>query len=389
MGLRSEAMSWIVFVPLVAALTLGLRGAVLFTLANISTAVVLYMVGKGDTPQFLAAMSLVCASVFSATLGATYEWSRLRAIGERDSQARRLREMGQRFLSVVEHLEDGIGITDEHARLVIVNIRMCEIFGVKARPATLVGQDAWQVIASGSRQPEDPEAFRARIIELAQMGRVIHGDTIPLTDGRVYDRTFVPITLGGQQMGHLWSYRDITRRHVSEQRAWARVHTDELTGSLSRAGLTDMLRADTQAPDPFALLFLDLDGFKSVNDQHGHETGDLLLTAVAIRLKSVVRTNDVVGRLGGDEFAIVLRGIADAGQAETAAGKVLSAFKESFELEGGIEVQIGGSIGVALYPSDARSRESLLRTADEAMYEAKRRGKNQYVMAGASLEQGA
>jgi diguanylate cyclase (GGDEF)-like protein len=129
-----------------------------------------------------------------------------------------------------------------------------------------------------------------------------------------------------------------------------------------------------------AVLMLDLDRFKEVNDSLGHQAGDQLLKEVAQRLTGCVRESDTVSRLGGDEFVVLLAETAGPGDAEIAARKILAALGRPFLLQGH-EARIGVSIGVSVFPEDGADADSLLRTADEAMYRVKRAGRNNFAFA--------
>jgi diguanylate cyclase (GGDEF)-like protein len=150
---------------------------------------------------------------------------------------------------------------------------------------------------------------------------------------------------------------------------------DGLTGLANRAVFTEQMESALRRADatghPVGLFFVDLDDFKRVNDRFGHHAGDELLCQVAHRLVETVRAGDTVARLGGDEFAIVLSGIADLSEVEAAAERVAQAFEAPFAVAGG-EVALGASVGLALWPDDAREIESLMRHADAEMYRAKR-----------------
>ena len=122
---------------------------------------------------------------------------------------------------------------------------------------------------------------------------------------------------------------------------------------------------------------LDLDGFKAVNDVHGHETGDALLQAVGRRFQRCVRESDTVARMGGDEFVVLLTEVRDAEAASVVAGKILAALDEPFLL-GGRECRVGASIGICISPEDGDDMETLLGRADAAMYESKANGKNTF-----------
>ncbi|MFD1839456.1 diguanylate cyclase (GGDEF) domain-containing protein [Paracidovorax cattleyae] len=149
--------------------------------------------------------------------------------------------------------------------------------------------------------------------------------------------------------------------------------TDALTGAANRAGLARRAEAALEAGEPFTLMLLDLDGFKAVNDTHGHAAGDAVLVALVQRLRALLRDGDLVARLGGDEFAVLLAGApprtALADKARAMANAVVSPL--GFE---GRNLAVGLSVGIARHPGDGRTLESLLRAADAAMYASKRRG---------------
>ncbi|MET0093140.1 MAG: diguanylate cyclase, partial [Sedimenticola sp.] len=126
-----------------------------------------------------------------------------------------------------------------------------------------------------------------------------------------------------------------------------------------------------------ALLFMDLDGFKEVNDRHGHESGDLVLQETANRLQNCLREEDTVGRMGGDEFTVILNNLADREDAAGVAEKLIQAIDEPYEIAGEIQ-QIGISIGIAIYPEDIDVMDTLMQYADDAMYRVKRSGKNSF-----------
>jgi diguanylate cyclase (GGDEF)-like protein len=175
--------------------------------------------------------------------------------------------------------------------------------------------------------------------------------------------------------------RDVTESKMIEQESRHKAHHDHLTGLPNRALFLDhsehaILRAKRNQ-QKLAILFLDLDGFKQVNDTLGHDVGDLLLTEVAKRLKVITRSSDTVARMGGDEFTFVLNDISDDENASSVAQKIIAELEQPFELQGH-RCRISGSIGIAIYPTDSLDYETLLKQADEAMYLAKKNGKNSY-----------
>jgi diguanylate cyclase (GGDEF)-like protein/PAS domain S-box-containing protein len=169
---------------------------------------------------------------------------------------------------------------------------------------------------------------------------------------------------------------DITDRKLFEQRLEQMAFSDALTGMPNRALFFDrmnhaieMAKRDSRI---FALLFLDLDQFKSVNDNFGHNVGDMVLKEAAQRLKLCIRGSDTAARMGGDEFAIILTEIMHQGDAEIVARKIVDSLSAPFRF-GDRECSVGVSIGISLYPSDGRDADELLKCADTAMYNAKKR----------------
>jgi diguanylate cyclase (GGDEF)-like protein/PAS domain S-box-containing protein len=176
--------------------------------------------------------------------------------------------------------------------------------------------------------------------------------------------------------------RDHTERKRTEDRLLLLAHTDQLTGLANRAtlmaGLSEKLSQAEQYGSKVAVLFIDLDEFKEINDIHGHDAGDLVIKEIASRLKICVRRSDIVARLGGDEYVVVLERLNNESDAEQVAHKILSQVSEPFELPNGIEVIPKTSIGIAMFPADGKDPEKLVKAADKAMYVSKRAGGHRY-----------
>ena len=177
-------------------------------------------------------------------------------------------------------------------------------------------------------------------------------------------------------------FSDVTERKHQNEHLELLAHFDPLTRLPNRTLLADRLAQAMARVQPeqqrLAVCFMDLDGFKAVNDTHGHEAGDELLVIVARRLEANVRTDDTVARQGGDEFVILLNGLPDVAECERAAGRLLQAVRQPIVVNGHT-VQVGASIGIALHPQDGSDAETLLRYADQAMYQAKQGGRNRWV----------
>ena len=175
---------------------------------------------------------------------------------------------------------------------------------------------------------------------------------------------------------------DVTARQRSEDRLAHLAYHDRLTGLANRATVEEQLERDlaraARDGTSVAVLFVDLDHFKLVNDSLGHAAGDEVLVQVAARIREVTRAGDLLARLGGDEFLLVCPGLG-AGGAEVVASKLLAALDAPFVLEGA-EFRLGASIGIALGPADGASAADLLKHADTAMYQAKRAGRDAYAL---------
>ena len=202
-------------------------------------------------------------------------------------------------------------------------------------------------------------------------------------DGSRFLASYCRSPLAGSVDGEVIVFQDITERRALEEELRQQTVTDFLTGLGNRnafkAALHAAIEQARRSGSHVALLFIDLDHFKRINDNLGHEIGDLLLRAVARRLKEQVRTYDIVARLGGDEFTIVLGDLAFPEDAAAVAKKILNALRHPFALREDIDVVVSASIGISTFPGCGEDIESLMRTADVAMYQAKRDGRNMHV----------
>lgn len=283
--------------------------------------------------------------------------------------------------AIIRHAMDGIVTISESGQIEGFNPAAEEIFGYMQNE--IVGKPVASLIS-----PETQKQYHDEIqyyLRSAQRGSVgIRGQEVIAI--RKNGEQF-PMELSASEMElkeqrfFVAIVRDVTERKLVERKIKHMAHHDHLTGLPNRSLFIDQLehaiKLAKRHNHKTAVLFLDLDGFKQINDTLGHEAGDRLLIEVAARLKTVIRESDVAARMGGDEFTFVLNDIGTHENAAAVAQKIIDTLSEKFNLKGH-ESQIGGSIGVALHPDDAEDHEALLRKADEAMYVAKKSGKNTY-----------
>jgi diguanylate cyclase (GGDEF)-like protein len=266
--------------------------------------------------------------------------------------------------TVVETMRDAVLVADAHGHVVDLNPAALALLG--RRPGDLVGRPVSAVLAEFGEPMgfPDPGLYDLRF-------NAFHGErdmelaVTPLEDAR------------GAMAGRVLVLRDVTDRRELERELRELAYTDRLTGLPNRALFQDRLEQALVMAErrnsPVAVLFLDLDRFKIINDSLGHQIGDAVLVSVAQRLRRCLRAEDTLARLGGDEFAILLPGIANRRDTRLVTDKCLAALADPEEI-GGNELTVNASIGVAIFPQDGADVHHLLRSADAAMYRAKARG---------------
>ena len=247
-------------------------------------------------------------------------------------------------------------------------------------PTSLLGKPR-QVDGLAPVEGHDPADYRATVAARRPLRGFVYGTVRP--DGQpVYVRiSGDPQFDGGRFTGYRGVASDVTAATLAGQQVLQLARYDSLTGLANRHMFhEDLERALQRSADQasgFALLFIDLDRFKYVNDTLGHDAGDELLKVMARRLSSLLRGADRLARLGGDEFVVLLDHVTDPAALSKVASRLLTELAEPLEL-GGHMVQISGSVGISLYPADGRDAATLLKNADTAMYLAKSRGKNNF-----------
>lgn len=282
--------------------------------------------------------------------------------------------------STVESTADGILVVDREGKVAFGNRRFAAMWRI---PDELMARgDDDELVGFVLEQLDDPNAFVSKVRELYQSGRE-DLDTLLFNDGRVFERYSRPLVRDGEIAGRVWSFRDVSERKRFEAQLVHVANHDPLTGLFNRRRFDEELDRQLSEAQRYgrrgALLFLDLDQFKDVNDSLGHRAGDDLLTSLAVLLRQRLRDTDVIGRLGGDEFAVLVPH-ANAEQAATVARDLLDAIRGHTFAIGGAPLGITVSVGIALFPEHGVSAGELLSRADMAMYRAKEEGRNRVSM---------
>lgn len=251
-------------------------------------------------------------------------------------------------------------------------------------PERILGQTVYGVAPA-----ELAEVYHKADMDLMQKGGAqVYEARVSHADGSEHDVMFhkaVYDKADGSIGGIIGVMLDITERKALEHKLLSLASLDDLTGIPNRRELDNRLEQALNRAERnqamLALLFIDMDGFKSVNDALGHEAGDQVLKLIANRIKKVLRKSDVAGRMGGDEFAVVLEGNVTCEATAVVAQKLLTSLSAPYTLSEGQVAHVSASIGIACSPNDGNDLKGLLSQADTAMYEAKKLGKNRYVTA--------
>jgi diguanylate cyclase (GGDEF)-like protein/PAS domain S-box-containing protein len=300
--------------------------------------------------------------------------SKQQMIEERWRMEDAIRESEERYRKLVELSPDGIAI---HAggTFVFINPAGARMLGA-SHPNQIIGMSALDVV-----HPDFREMVMTRTEQLAK-----NADMVPWIeekyvrlDGGVIDVEVAGIKFvyeGKHAVQRI--FKDITERKLVEKRLERLALYDTLTGLPNRMLFFDrmnqLLALARRNQYVLALLYMDLDNFKHINDTFGHEVGDLVLTEVSKRMTSCTRSSDTVARMGGDEFIGICARIAAPGDAAVVANKIITALARPFRIKG-LELTIGVSIGISIYPLDGDDAEMLVNKADAAMYKIKESGK--------------
>lgn len=303
----------------------------------------------------------------------------VRDISERKSIQAALRRTQQDLVNAIESIDEGFALWDEHDCLKIFNARFVEIFA-GVRSAIRLGANFEAIMRASANQhlvhtSKETEAWANERLQQHRSGDSLI--EVELQDGRSL-RISEQGTPDGYTVG---IYTDVTEVRQAERAIRHRAFYDALTELPNRENFTSLLattvRTGQRQGTKSAVMFIDLDRFKNINDTMGHETGDLLLREAAQRICACVRQSDTVARFGGDEFTVILRDIDDVLNAARIAETIIASLAREYRL-GGHVFYAGASIGITVCPDDTDDPQVLLRNADMAMYQAKARGRNTF-----------
>jgi diguanylate cyclase (GGDEF)-like protein len=293
-------------------------------------------------------------------------------------QFRRLATSEATVEAALNNMSQGLAMFDASNRLVVCNRRYLEMYGLSAdvvKPGATLRELAEHRSATGSFCAEEIEQYVADIQAAVDKGTVF-GKITSLRDGRIVSIVNHPTADGGWVATH----EDVTEQKRAEERISYAAHHDALTGLPNRKLFSEQLEnalKRVRRGEQLAVLYLDLDHLKRINDTLGHAIGDKLLKGVADRLRGCVRDTDLVARLSGDEFAIIQTSLERPDDAADLAMRVREAIHEPFDLNNH-QVTVDISVGISIAPNDATELNELLKTADIALYEAKNTGRGTY-----------
>jgi diguanylate cyclase (GGDEF)-like protein/PAS domain S-box-containing protein len=309
-------------------------------------------------------------------------------ITSRVEAERALRRSEETYRQIVDTAREGVWLVDEEARTSFVNTRMAEILGYA--PDEMLGKPFYEFVDEKDR-PDAEKRFANRQNGMSEQ----HDCRFRRKDGEdvwTIVSACPMYNADGSFAGSLGMITDITERKQHEEMVWWQAYHDPLTQLPNRALFEDrlgqLLVMSHRQGGHVAVLFLDLDRFKHVNDTLGHGIGDRLLKVVAERLTGCLRAEDTIARMGGDEFTVLLPGIDQPESAAKVAQKLLDALAQPIVIDGQ-ELFAAGSIGISIFPEDGQDPQTLLKHADVAMYRAKEQGGNGYYLFTQSMNRSA
>jgi diguanylate cyclase (GGDEF)-like protein/PAS domain S-box-containing protein len=323
--------------------------------------------------------------IYSSKGNITHYVAIKRDISDRHQTQVKLEKSLSLLQATLESTADGILVIDKTGQIQGFNQKFLEMWKISPDSAA---QKSQTVLFNGMLAQLTTATFLDQFQTWAKQPEATDEDTLRLKDGRIFEQYSHPQWLNGEISGRVLSFRDATARHSNEALIRYQASHDPLTGLPNRTlfdqRLSEALEQAQQNQSQLAVVFLDLDRFKNINDTLGHAAGDLLLQGVAVRLTESLRDSDIVARWAGDEFTLLLPQVHEIADATAIAQRILDSLREEFDLEGHL-LRISSSIGIAFYPQDGEDAETLLKNADAALYRAKESGRNTYHLYTAAI----
>jgi diguanylate cyclase (GGDEF)-like protein/PAS domain S-box-containing protein len=320
-------------------------------------------------------------SLTSAHFGSGWEAiAIIRDITARKESERKIAFDDMLLRTEMEASPDAILVVDGNRKIISLNQRYADLWGLPSVPLNEINDEL--ALRVGAALVKNSRLFTDRVEFLYAHPEESGDEEIEFTDGRFIDRrTAILKSPDGAYLGRVWYFRDISERKRAEALAIQTAHFDVLTGLSNRSVFVEKLAQEIadagRGKNAFAVLYLDLDHFKDVNDTLGHPVGDGLLRAVAGRLREHLPDGDAIARFGGDEFAVLVPEIDDPAVAGLMATNLLHALAVPFEVEG-FEIRSAASIGIDVYGPESMEPEALLKHAEVALYRAKSEGRGGY-----------
>jgi diguanylate cyclase (GGDEF)-like protein len=282
--------------------------------------------------------------------------------------------------AAIENSPDAIFVVDQHGQITTLNRHFIDMWNIPGKLIT--AQDHTAMLKCAASLVKDKSEFLHRIHALYANKNASGQDELETLDGRTIERHTAPLhDVQRQYLGRIWFFRDITKRKMAEQTIIELARIDSLTGLPNRAAFMERLRLgfarSKQGAKPFAVLYLDLDHFKDVNDTLGHPAGDALLKVVADRLKVCIHETDMVARFGGDEFAVLQEDVNNQTDSEVLAAKICLSVAAPLAIDGN-QIHSGVSVGIVPYQSNIADPEAMMSKADLALYRAKSEGRDRF-----------
>lgn len=362
--------------PLViwSACQFGLRGSTAATLIVSAIALVGTASGSGPFGGRPINESLLLAQAFASMVSAS-SLILAASVGERDAAAERLRASAAQMKAILDTSFESI-ITMNHVGVVRAANLACErTFGYP--PEAMIGRPVAELIVPPALREAHREGLR-RVLRTGEseiIGRMVEM-TAMRADGREFPAEIFIARIEHEGLPRFTAHvRDITARKLAERQLRHYATHDPLTGAANRTLFFETLRkvmaATRREAQYFALVYVDLDEFKGVNDSHGHAAGDMVLVEATGRIRGCLRDRDLLARLGGDEFVVLLNGLSGPEEADAIADRIGDALSREYRIEDRC-LALSASLGIALGPREAHAAEDMIRMADAAMYSRKR-----------------